>query len=105
MDADVHISQQLEKNLGRDFSVTISGLDPIPWTDIRQRDFIKWNLKTVFVRIYCPNCKVEVYLEDECPCCGKELKDDKCSDPTCQMNYEPEEDVSEKDLKATGSGS
>lgn len=103
MDAALLITQKFKDNLSCSFFVHIKNLEKIPWENTQERDFVTWNLKIGFAKIYGPDCTVEVYFDDMCPCCGKELKDDKCPDPTCQMNYEPEDDPLEKDLKETGS--
>ena len=103
MDASLLITQKFKDSLSCSFFVHIKDLEKIPWKNTQERDFVKWNLKTAFAKIYGPDCTVEVYFDDECPVCGKELKDEKCQDPTCTMNYKTEEDVPEKDLKEIGS--
>ena len=103
MDADVRITQKFEDNLSCSFCVNVKGLSNIALSDKNQRDHVRWNLTSSFGCIYGPNCTIDILFEDECPACGQELKDGKCPDPTCHMNYEPD-DPEKKDLKETGSG-
>jgi hypothetical protein len=86
VNATVRIS---DKGPGRSFFIEISGMDQIPWTNKVLRNYVRRELETSFGHIYWegkPN--VEVIFGDECPACAEEIKDGKCTDPTCIYNYE-----------------
>lgn len=85
MDATVRIS---DKGPGRSFMVEITGMDQIPWTDKLERIRVRSHIQNCFWKITNTECNIEVLFGDECPACSEELKDGKCSDPTCIYNYE-----------------
>lgn len=73
-----------------DFELDL-GFEP----DEEERDGIMEMVSKMMTEIH-DNGIITAWFGDECPDCGMKLDDDKCTNPHCINNFEPEDDKNDK---------